>query len=256
MANAGTTADRRVADLMTSPPVTVEPGATLGSASQLMQEHGVGSVIVVDGERAVGIFTERDLVRGAAGGATPDARVDAWMTPDPDTVEPKLPVAEAWKSLAAHGYRHIPVVDGGVLVGVISMRDLMRVSQIRPVEGTFTDVPRGLKGVVVAETAVGDVRGLEGFFHYRQYSAVELAEKRTFEDAWYLLFEGELPDAAQRASFDAEARAARTLPESVARALPGIATAGENLVPLDALRTAVSLVAAVWDFKPSLDISN
>ena len=60
---------------------------------------------------------------------------------------------------------------------------------------TMTDaaVPRGLKGVIVADTALGDVRGLEGFYHYRQYSAPELAATRTFEDVWYLLFDGELP---------------------------------------------------------------
>jgi len=54
--------------------------------------------------------------------------------------------------------------------------------------------------VVVAETTIGDVRGKEGFFHYRQYSAVELAEKRSLEDVWHLLFRGELPDAAAAAT--------------------------------------------------------
>src|SRR5215467_15165136 len=53
--------------------------------------------------------------------------------------------------------------------------------------------PKGLKGVIVADTELGDVRGLEGFYHYREYSAPELAATRTFEDVWYLLFEGRLP---------------------------------------------------------------
>ncbi len=63
---------------------------------------------------------------------------------------------------------------------------------------TMTDAaaPRGLKGVIVADTELGDVRGLEGFYHYRQYSAPELAAVRTFEDVWYLLFEGELPSTS------------------------------------------------------------
>lgn len=52
---------------------------------------------------------------------------------------------------------------------------------------TPVEVPRGLAGVVVADTEVGDVRGLEGFYHYRQYSAVELARSRGFEDVWHLL---------------------------------------------------------------------
>ncbi len=201
MANAGTTAERRVADLMTSPPVTVEPGATLGAASQLMQEHGVGSVVVVDGDRAVGIFTERDLVRWGAAGVDPGgSKVAEWMTGSPDTVAPGVSVQEAYDSLAAHGYRHIPVVDADRLVGIVSMRDLLRVASIQPVvhPGTI-EAPPGLEGVIVAETEVGDVRGLEGFYHYRQYDAVELAAKRRLEDVWHLLFDGGLPTAAQRA---------------------------------------------------------
>src|SRR2546430_1097054 len=56
------------------------------------------------------------------------------------------------------------------------------------------EAPRGLRGVVVTDTELGDVRGLEGFYHYRQYAAVELAERRRLEDVWYLMFEGDLPD--------------------------------------------------------------
>jgi CBS domain-containing protein len=115
------------------------------------------------------------------------------MTPNPDSVAPGVPAAEAFASLSEHGYRHIPVVDGTHLVGLVSMRDLMRIAQVQPVERPAAEVPKGLEGVVVADTTIGDVRGLEGFYHYRQYNAIELAEKRTLEDVWYLLFEGELP---------------------------------------------------------------
>ncbi len=76
-------------------------------------------------------------------------------------------------------------------------------------------VPRGLKGVQVADTAIGDVRGLEGFYHYRQYNAVEIAERLTFEDAWHLLIEGELPTPEQRDRFAAEVAGLRTLPDPV-----------------------------------------
>ena len=62
----------------------------------------------------------------------------------------------------------MPVTEGRTVLGVVSLRDLMRVAQIGP-----TEVPRGLKGVVVADTEVGDVRGSEGFYHYRQHSAVD-----------------------------------------------------------------------------------
>ncbi len=63
------------------------------------------------------------------------------------------------------------------------------------------DAPAGLKGVVVAETAIGDVRGGEGFYHYRQYDATALARGRTFEEAWYLVQAGELPGPAELAAF-------------------------------------------------------
>ncbi|MFL6112227.1 MAG: citrate/2-methylcitrate synthase, partial [Catenulispora sp.] len=68
--------------------------------------------------------------------------------------------------------------------------------QPRPTRSVTTvEVPRGLAGVIVTDTEVGDVRGEEGFYHYRQYNAVELAEKRTLEDVWVLMIDGYLPDA-------------------------------------------------------------
>jgi citrate synthase len=248
---------RVVADVMTSDPLTAQPSDTIAEATSRMRDRRVGSVIVVDGRRAIGILTERDLVNVAAAGADPTAtKVSEWMTEDPDVVAPDVEVAQAWTSLAEHGYRHIPVVDDEALVGVVSMRDLMRISQIRPVEGALQDVPKGLAGVVVAETAVGDVRGQEGFYHYRQYDAVELCEKRTLEDVWHLLFEGWLPDGGERERFADEIRARRAVPESVKPLLPAIARAGQHFIPLDALRSAVSLVAYAGDFRPSLDVDH
>ena len=77
----------------------------------------------------------------------------------------------------------------------------------------FITVPKGLAKVVVADTELGDVRGVEGFYHYRQYSAVELAEQRRLEDVWHLLFEG---DAARRR----RARGVRRRGRRAARRLP------------------------------------
>jgi citrate synthase len=247
---------RTVGDLMSAPAVTSTPEESLATAATRMREAGVGSVVVVDGARPVGILTERDLVRSTAAGAdTGTTRVGDWMTPDPDCVETDIEVAEAWRGLGAHGYRHIPVVVSGELKGVVSMRDLMGVAQLRPVEGSFTDVPRGLKGVVVAETQVGDVRGLEGFYHYRQYPAVEVAERLSFEDAWHLVLDGELPTPAERAAFVAEVGALRSVPPEVAAVLPAIAGAtAAGSGPLDGLRTAVSLLASAEGFRPSLDV--
>ena len=255
MADTGGAKVRTVADVMSHPPVTATPSETIAEATGRMREHRVGSVVVVDGERAIGILTERDLVRFAASGADASVtKVSEWMTEDPDHVAPGIEVTDAWKSLAEHGYRHIPVVDGQRLVGIVSMRDLMKIAQIRPVEGAIADVPKGLAGVVVAETEVGDVRGQEGFYHYRQYNAVELADKRSLEDVWYLLFEGHLPDAAEHRAFLDEIRSVREIPPSVADLLPAIARAGATFIPLDALRTAVSLLTYASDFRPSLDV--
>ncbi|MGK5730062.1 citrate synthase/methylcitrate synthase [Streptomyces sp. URMC 124] len=117
----------------------------------------------------------------------------------------------------------------------------------------ITEVPRGLAGVVVTDTALGDVRGREGFYHYRQYSAVELAGSRSFEDVWHLMFRGSLPDAQQRARFAAETAALRRLPQDVRDALPGIARAGAASGPLAGLRTALSLLGASSGLRPLYD---
>ncbi|MFF8467409.1 citrate synthase/methylcitrate synthase [Streptomyces griseus] len=115
-------------------------------------------------------------------------------------------------------------------------------------------VPRGLAGVVVTDTALGDVRGREGFYHYRQYSAIELARTRGFEDVWYLMVHGELPDRAAAADFAARTAALRTLPAEVRDALPAIARAGAVSGPLAGLRTALSLLGASAGFRPVYDI--
>jgi citrate synthase len=117
------------------------------------------------------------------------------------------------------------------------------------------EVPRGLAGVVVTDTALGDVRGLEGFYHYRQYSAVELAQSRGFEDVWHLFVHGELPDAAQRTAFTARTAALRSLPDEVRAALPGIAAASGRSGPLAGMRTALSLLGAALGFRPVYDVS-
>ncbi|MEU5715968.1 citrate synthase/methylcitrate synthase [Streptomyces sp. NPDC020403] len=114
--------------------------------------------------------------------------------------------------------------------------------------------PRGLAGVTVTDTTIGDVRGREGFYHYRQYSAIELAESRTFEDVWYLMFHGELPGRAASAGFAARTAALRRLPPEVREALPALARAGAVSGPLAGLRTALSLLGASAGFRPLYDI--
>jgi citrate synthase len=122
-------------------------------------------------------------------------------------------------------------------------------------------VPAGLKGVEVTDTEIGDVRGSEGFYHYRQYSAVELAEKRSLEDVWQLLLDGSLPSGGSGepgASGDEELvgliRRNRELPKRVVEQLPGIVAAASEGNPLDCLRTGLSLLGSAWGLKPIWDL--
>lgn len=119
-----------------------------------------------------------------------------------------------------------------------------------------TKVPAGLKGVQVTDTEIGDVRGSEGFYHYRQYSAVELAEKRSLEDVWQLLLDGSLPsDQSERENFLALVRSNRNLPGAMASELPGIVAAAPAANPLDSLRTGVSLLGSAWALRPIWDLT-
>ena len=116
-------------------------------------------------------------------------------------------------------------------------------------------VPPGLKGVQVTQTSVGDVRGAEGFYHYRQYSATELAAARGLEDVWRLLFDGSLPGtAAEAARFKAEIAAARYLPSEVSDLLPGIARAARRGGALDGLRSALSVYGSARGMRPLWDL--
>jgi citrate synthase len=120
--------------------------------------------------------------------------------------------------------------------------------------GGSADAPAGLEGVIVAHTQVGDVRGLEGFYHYRQYDAIELNRRRTLEDVWHLLFRGHLPDRAERASFRREISEHRVLPDDLVPFLRTLA-ATDPFDPMTALRTALSFVAERSGFRSWLDIS-
>jgi citrate synthase len=127
-------------------------------------------------------------------------------------------------------------------------------SSVASVLNSPVAVPRGLKGVIVTDTEIGDVRGSEGFYHYRQYSAVDLARSRPLEDVWRLLIDGALPGSlAERAAFSDEVRALRVIPPAVASVLPVIARASE---PLNGLRTALSLAAEEHGCRPVYDLDH
>ncbi|WP_114906208.1 citrate/2-methylcitrate synthase [Ornithinimicrobium murale] len=111
--------------------------------------------------------------------------------------------------------------------------------------------PPGLKGVVVADTGTGDVRGEEGFYHFREYSAVELALTHSFEDVCHLMLEGTLPTPEQSAALQRTLAEAAVLPPELVELLPTIARSGPDRAALARLRTAVSHLGALESFGPT-----
>jgi len=116
-----------VRDVMTSELVTIEPSETVAQAATKMGRSLTGSALVMaDGELA-GIFTERDIVKALASDFDAAGHpVSQWMTADPVTVDASIDAGEALQWMLAHGFRHFPVVNGGNLVGIVSLRDLSR----------------------------------------------------------------------------------------------------------------------------------
>jgi CBS domain-containing protein len=110
-------------------PVSLSPDATVADAVSAMNEHRIGCVLVVIGERLAGIFTERDIVRRicAGGEALDTLRLGDFMTSTPDTLEPDDPIAFALNRMSVGGYRHVPLVDPlDRPVGIVSVRDVVR----------------------------------------------------------------------------------------------------------------------------------
>jgi CBS domain-containing protein len=120
-----------VRDVMTREPVVVEPTTNLVEAARAMSTAHVGSVLVMHEGSVAGIFTERDIMRALSDSPSADAgrvsHVERWMTPDPTTIGPEATAGEALDVMLAGGFRHLPVMEGGAVVGVVSMRDLVRV---------------------------------------------------------------------------------------------------------------------------------
>jgi CBS domain-containing protein len=108
--------------------LSVEPDETITQVAQRMVERNLGAVLVVDGGRLVGIMTERDLMRAVARGVHADAMVAEYMSRDPETIEPCDTTEHAAVLMIHGGFRHLPVVEGADVVGILSIRDLVRVT--------------------------------------------------------------------------------------------------------------------------------
>lgn len=114
--------------------------------------------------------------------------------------------------------------------------------------------PPGLAGVVVADTAVGDVRGDDGFFHYRQYDALDLARRVPFEHVWHLMVRGTLPDEAEAQAWAAEVASAAEPADDVRAALVDVLRRSAGDDPLVSLRTAMSAYGALTGLRPLWDL--
>ena len=102
-----------IGDVMTGEIVVAAPEDTLGEAAERMAEQGVGSAVVLDSGRLIGILTERDLLKAVAGRVhTSEARVREWMTAHPITASESTPADEAIRTMLDNGFRHLPVVEG------------------------------------------------------------------------------------------------------------------------------------------------
>ena len=116
-----------VSEIMTADVLGLDPATSLVEAARRMNERRVGAVVVTEGNRLVGIVTERDILRAVATGGV-DGPVAVAMTHSPETIGPDESAGQAAALMIHGGFRHLPVVDGDDVVGMVSIRDLVRVS--------------------------------------------------------------------------------------------------------------------------------
>ena len=119
----------KVRDAMTEHVLTITPGRTLRDAARFMTEHTVGAAVIMDPEQqGPGIITERDIVRSLGSGEDPDsATVRDHLTSRATFADADWDLQEAADAMDRGGFRHLVVVQDGNVIGIISMRDLIRV---------------------------------------------------------------------------------------------------------------------------------
>ena len=112
-------------DLMTTRVVLVSPDDPVAAAAAAMIGRKVGSALIMQGRFLAGILTERDVLRAAASGSDlTSSPVSAWMTKDPELASPDTTIEDATQLMLLHGFRHLPVLEGREVRGVVSLRDL------------------------------------------------------------------------------------------------------------------------------------
>jgi CBS domain-containing protein len=120
-------------EIMTGEVFTTTSEAPVSQVAGSMLKGRFGSAIVMEGKRLSGIFTERDVLRAAASGADlTSSPVSEWMTNDPVTVDADMDADDATELMMSNGFRHLPVLDGQSLIGIVSLRDILRTRIRRP----------------------------------------------------------------------------------------------------------------------------
>ncbi len=117
-----------VADHMSRDLLIVEPSEAIGVAAREMASRNVGTVLVMDEGRLVGILTERDVLRAVAAGWDENEPVSARMTHSPETADADDTTDHAATLMIHGGFRHLPIMEGADVVGILSIRDLVRVA--------------------------------------------------------------------------------------------------------------------------------
>jgi CBS domain-containing protein len=114
-----------IREVMSTSLVSVTPTASVAEAATVMATNKVGAALVMEGEQLAGIFTERDILRALADHFDAAGHeVSQWMTTSPTSLPPDASATEALDLMLQRGFRHVPVVDGTRVVGIVSMRDV------------------------------------------------------------------------------------------------------------------------------------
>lgn len=130
---------------------SVGPDATVLDALKVMAEHDVGAVLVMEGDRVLGIFSERDYARKVVlkGLVSKDVKVTQLMTPNPYTVSPSNTVEEVMNLMTENRFRHLPVMEDGRLVGLVSIGDVVK-SMVMQQERTIRHLSSYISGDLTA----------------------------------------------------------------------------------------------------------
>jgi CBS domain-containing protein len=119
-----------VADIVERDLLVVAPDLPLLETARQMVARNVGAALVLDEGALAGIFTERDLLRAVGEGHEDKAVVADWMTRHPETIEASETTDQAAVLMIHGGFRHLPVLEEGSVVGIVSIRDLVRVTLV------------------------------------------------------------------------------------------------------------------------------